>query len=86
MLGKILFIGGRQIAAFEREHVGFSVSHCLGVETGPTRSRIALRALGIGLVISGSRPLNSFVATAEAVCGRGARRRSWSTAPPTTPT
>jgi dTDP-4-amino-4,6-dideoxygalactose transaminase len=73
LLGKTAFIGGPQVAAFEREYAEFSgVRHCVGVANGTDAIEVALRALGIGTGDECILPANSFVATAEAVSRAGA--------------
>jgi dTDP-4-amino-4,6-dideoxygalactose transaminase len=68
------FIGGPQVAAFEREFAEFSMArHCVGVGNGTDAIEIALRALGVGRGDECILPANTFVATAEAVCRTGAR-------------
>ena len=72
VLGRTAFIGGPQVAAFEREYAEFSgVRHCVGVANGTDAIEIALRALGIGAGDECILPANTFVATAEAVCPGG---------------
>ena len=49
VLARTAFIGGPQVAAFEREYAEFiGVPHCVGVANGTDAIEIALRALGIG--------------------------------------
>jgi dTDP-4-amino-4,6-dideoxygalactose transaminase len=68
------FINGPQVAAFEREFAGFSMTrHCVGVANGTDAIEIALRALGVEPGEECILPANTFVATAEAVCRAGAR-------------
>ena len=68
------FIGGPDVAAFEREYAAFTgVGHCVGVANGTDALELALRAVGVtpgGEVVV---PANTFVATAEAVSRIGAR-------------
>lgn len=67
------FIGGPQVAAFEREFAEFSMArHCVAVANGTEAIEIALRALGVGSGNECILPANTFVATAEAVCRAGA--------------
>jgi dTDP-4-amino-4,6-dideoxygalactose transaminase len=67
------FIGGSEVATFEREYGAFAGSkHCVGVANGTDAIEIALRAFGIGPGHECILPVNSFVATAEAVCRAGA--------------
>jgi dTDP-4-amino-4,6-dideoxygalactose transaminase len=68
------FIGGEEVAAFEREFAAFTgVPHCVGVANGTDALELALRAAG---VVAGDEvvlPANTFIATAEAVARVGAR-------------
>jgi dTDP-4-amino-4,6-dideoxygalactose transaminase len=68
------FIGGPQVAAFERDYANaIGVAHCVGVANGTDAIELALRAVGVrrgGEVIL---PANTFIATAEAVERIGAR-------------
>jgi dTDP-4-amino-4,6-dideoxygalactose transaminase len=67
------FVGGVEVAAFEREFAGAcEVAHCVAVSSGTDALVLALRALGVG---PGDRvivPANTFFATAEAVSLVGA--------------
>lgn len=73
VLSRTAFIGGAQVAAFEREYAAFSgVPHCVGVANGTDAIEIALRALGVGPGDECILPANTFIATAEAVCRAGA--------------
>lgn len=73
VFAKTSFIGGPQVAEFERayaQHIG--VAHCVGVANGTDALELALRAAGVtpgGEVIV---PANTFIATAEAVSRIGA--------------
>ena len=68
------FVGGPQVAAFEREYADFSgVQQCIGVANGTDAIEIALRGLGIGAGDECILPANTFIATAEAVRRAGAR-------------
>jgi dTDP-4-amino-4,6-dideoxygalactose transaminase len=68
------FIGGPQVAAFERDFAAFSQTrHCVGVANGTDAIEIALRALDVGHGDECILPANTFIATAEAVCRAGAR-------------
>lgn len=67
------FVGGPQVAEFEREyaaHIG--IRHCVGVANGTDAIEIALRALGVGPGDECILPANTFIATAEAVHRAGA--------------
>ncbi|HUK71779.1 MAG TPA: DegT/DnrJ/EryC1/StrS family aminotransferase, partial [Streptosporangiaceae bacterium] len=49
VLTQMAFIGGPQIAAFEREYAAFTrTRHCVGVANGTDAIEIALRSLGVG--------------------------------------
>ncbi|MET8312183.1 DegT/DnrJ/EryC1/StrS family aminotransferase [Micromonospora sp. NPDC005173] len=68
------FIGGAEVAAFEREYAAFSgVPHCVGVANGTDALELALRAVGVGPGAEAILPTNTFIATAEAVARTGAR-------------
>jgi dTDP-4-amino-4,6-dideoxygalactose transaminase len=73
VLAKTAFIGGPQVAAFEREYAEFTgVPHCVGMGNGTDAIEIALRAVGIGQGDECILPANTFIATAEAVSRAGA--------------
>ncbi len=73
VLGRTAFIGGPQVAAFEREFAAFTgVTDCVGVANGTDAIELALRAGGIGPDDEVILPANSFIATAEAVWRTGA--------------
>ncbi|MGE5286760.1 MAG: DegT/DnrJ/EryC1/StrS family aminotransferase [Micromonosporaceae bacterium] len=73
VLARTAFIGGPQVAAFEREYAEFiSVPHCVAVANGTDAIEIVLRALGIGPGDECILPANTFIATAEAVSRAGA--------------
>jgi dTDP-4-amino-4,6-dideoxygalactose transaminase len=73
VLDRTAYIGGPQVAAFERDYAAFSgVRHCVGVANGTDAVEIALRALGVGRGDECILPANTFIATAEAVCRAGA--------------
>jgi len=68
------FIEGPDVAAFEREFAAFcGVQHCVGVSSGGEALRLALVALGVRAGDEVILPANTFVATALAVSGTGAR-------------
>jgi dTDP-4-amino-4,6-dideoxygalactose transaminase len=74
VLARTAFIGGPQVAAFEREFAAFTEArHCIGVGNGTDAIEIGLRALGVGPGDECILPANTFVATAEAVWRTGAR-------------
>jgi dTDP-4-amino-4,6-dideoxygalactose transaminase len=73
VLARTAFIGGPQVAAFEREYAEFiGVPHCVALANGTDAIEIALRALGIGYGDECILPANTFIATAEAVSRAGA--------------
>ena len=73
VLARTAFIGGPQVAAFEREYAAFvGVPHCVGVANGTDAIEIALRALGVGRGDECILQANTFIATAEAVARVGA--------------
>ena len=73
VLAQTAFIGGPQVAAFEREYAEFiRVPHCVAMGNGTDAIEIALRALGIGHGDECILPANTFIATAEAVSRAGA--------------
>jgi dTDP-4-amino-4,6-dideoxygalactose transaminase len=73
VLARCAFIGGPQVAAFEREFAEFiGARHCVGMANGTDAIEIALRAIGVGDGDECILPANTFIATAEAVCRTGA--------------
>jgi dTDP-4-amino-4,6-dideoxygalactose transaminase len=67
------FVGGAEVAAFEREYAAFcGVAHCVGVANGTDAIELALRAVGVGRGDEVVVPANTFIATAEAVTRTGA--------------
>ena len=67
------FIGGEEVAAFEREYAAFGgTEHCVGVANGTDALELALRAAGVGVGDEVILPANTFIATAEAVVRAGA--------------
>ena len=73
VLARCAFIGGPQIAAFERAYAEFiGTRHCVGMANGTDAIEIALRAIGVGAGDECILPANTFIATAEAVCRAGA--------------
>ncbi|AEV84020.1 DegT/DnrJ/EryC1/StrS aminotransferase [Actinoplanes sp. SE50] len=68
------FVGGPEVAAFEREFADFSgAAHCVGVANGTDAVELALRAAGVGPGDEVVVPANTFVGTAEPVARIGAR-------------
>ncbi len=73
VMANTAFIGGEEVAAFEREYAAFSgVAHCVGVANGTDALELAFRALEIGHGDEVILPANTFIATAEAVARAGA--------------
>jgi dTDP-4-amino-4,6-dideoxygalactose transaminase len=73
IMAKTAFIGGEEVAAFEREYAAFSgVAHCVGLANGTDALELALRAAGVGRGDEVILPANTFIATAEAVARCGA--------------
>jgi len=73
VLAHTAFIGGPQVADFEREYAAFTTArHCIGVANGTDAIEIALRALGVGPGNECILPANTFIATAGAVWRSGA--------------
>lgn len=67
------FVGGPQVAAFERAYARFcGVDHCVGVANGTDAVELALRALGVGRGDEVITAANTFVATVEAIVRAGA--------------
>ena len=74
VIARTAFVGGDEVAAFEREYASFGgVGHCVGVANGTDALELALRAVGVGPGDEVVIPANTFVATAEAVARTGAR-------------
>ncbi|MBB2940416.1 dTDP-4-amino-4,6-dideoxygalactose transaminase [Actinoplanes lutulentus] len=68
------FIGGPEVAAFEKEYAAFSgLPHAIGVANGTDALELAFRAVGVGLGDEVILPANTFIATAEAVARTGAK-------------
>lgn len=67
------FVGGADVAAFEEEYAAYTgVAHCVGVANGTDAVELALRAVGVGPGDEVILPVNTFIATAEAVSRIGA--------------
>jgi dTDP-4-amino-4,6-dideoxygalactose transaminase/serine acetyltransferase len=74
VVGRTAFVGGAEVAAFEREFARASdVAHCVGVANGTDALELTMRALalapGSGVVV----PANTFAASAAAVVRAGLR-------------
>jgi dTDP-4-amino-4,6-dideoxygalactose transaminase len=73
VLAQTAFIGGPQVAEFEKDYATFTgARHCVGVANGTDAIELALRALGVGSGDECILPANTFIATAEAVRRAGA--------------
>lgn len=73
VIARTAFVGGPEIAAFERAYGDFvGVEHVIGVASGTDALEIPLRALGLKAGDEVIVPANSFIATAEAVVRAGA--------------
>lgn len=67
------FIGGPEVAAFEREYAEYiGVEHVVGVSNGTDALELAFRAVGVEAGDEVIMPANTFIATAEAVSRIGA--------------
>ena len=74
VLERSAFIGGAEVAEFERWFAGYcGVRHALGVASGTTALELVLRALDVGAGDEVAIPVNTFIATAAAVVMTGAR-------------
>ena len=68
------FVKGRYVESFERNFADFcGAHHCIGVGNGTDALFIALKAIGLGPGDEVLVPVNTFIATAEAVSMAGAR-------------
>lgn len=68
------FIGGEEVSMFEKEFAQYNgTSTCVGCSNGTDAIIIALKALGIGNGVTVLVPVNSFIATSEAVSMVGAQ-------------
>ncbi|GIJ44554.1 glutamine--scyllo-inositol aminotransferase [Virgisporangium aliadipatigenens] len=73
VIANTAFVGGAEVAAFEREYAEFTgVPYCVGVANGTDALELALRAVGVGPGDEVIIPANTFIATAEAVACAGA--------------
>ncbi|MGZ0711663.1 DegT/DnrJ/EryC1/StrS family aminotransferase (plasmid) [Coraliomargarita sp. W4R53] len=67
------FIGGTEVAAFEREYADYiGVEHVVGTSNGTDALELAYRAVGVGAGDEVIMPANTFIATAEAASRIGA--------------
>jgi dTDP-4-amino-4,6-dideoxygalactose transaminase len=72
-MAEATFIGGPGVTAFEQEYAGFvGAAHCIGVGNGTDALELALRAVGVEAGAEVILPVNTFIATAEAVSRLGA--------------
>ncbi len=73
VLERTAFVGGAEIADFERELAAFvGVGYCVAVANGTDAVELALRAAGVGAGHEVVVPVNTFAATALAVVRAGA--------------
>jgi dTDP-4-amino-4,6-dideoxygalactose transaminase len=73
-LGAGDFVGGKAVRVFEEEYARYlGVGHCVGVGNGTDALELALRAVGVEAGDEVVLPVNTFIATAEAVARCGAR-------------
>lgn len=73
-LDRAAFVGGEQVASFEREYADYIGSaHCIGVGSGTDALRLALLAAGIKAGDDVITSPHTFIATAEAISQCGAR-------------
>jgi dTDP-4-amino-4,6-dideoxygalactose transaminase len=67
------FIHGKAVTSFEESYASYvGVRHCIGVGNGTDAIELSLRASGVGIGDEVLLPVNTFVATAEAVVRAGA--------------
>jgi dTDP-4-amino-4,6-dideoxygalactose transaminase len=67
------FILSQHVKDFEKKFAAFChTDYCIGVNSGTDALLIALKALGIGSGDEVILPVNTFIATAEAICHAGA--------------
>jgi dTDP-4-amino-4,6-dideoxygalactose transaminase len=68
------FVGGQYVSQFECEFAAYvGAEHCVGVSSGTSALELTLRALDIGHGDEVVVPVNTFIATAEAVLFAGGR-------------
>jgi len=73
IMGNGAFIGGPQVAAFEKEFAAFcGVGHCVGLNSGTDALRFALMAAGVGPGDEVITVPHTFIATTEAISQAGA--------------
>src|SRR5439155_2309605 len=74
VIARSAFIGGPELADFERWFAGYcGVRHALGVASGTSALELTFRALGAGHDDEIIAPTHTFVATASAISIAGAR-------------
>jgi dTDP-4-amino-4,6-dideoxygalactose transaminase len=67
------FIGGKAVMEFENAYAeAIGVDHCVGVANGTDALELSLRAVGVSVGGEVVMPVNTFIATAEAVSRIGA--------------
>ncbi len=72
-LSSASFVGGPEVAAFEREYADYiGVRHVVGVSNGTDALELAYRAVGVQPGDEIIMPANTFIATAEAASRLGA--------------
>jgi dTDP-4-amino-4,6-dideoxygalactose transaminase len=72
-LAEASFMGGPEVAAFEREYARYiGVEHVIGVSNGTDALELAYRAAGVTAGDEVVMPANTFIATAEAATRIGA--------------
>jgi dTDP-4-amino-4,6-dideoxygalactose transaminase len=68
------YIGGEDVAAFEKEFAAFQqAEHCIGVANGTDAIEVVLAALALPRGSEVIVPANTFIATSEAVTNQGHR-------------
>ena len=68
------YVGGAAVSAFESAFTALSgIAHCVGVANGTDAIELALRALDLPAGAGVAVPVNTFIATAEAVLRAGLR-------------
>jgi dTDP-4-amino-4,6-dideoxygalactose transaminase len=73
VFARTAFVGGPQVAEFEAAYAAATgVAHCVGVANGTDALELAFRAAGVRAGGEVIMPVNTFIATAEAVVRVGA--------------
>ena len=74
LLKRGAFVGGKEVEHFERQYAEFvGAHHCIGTGNGTDALEMALSAAGVGPGQEVIVPVNTFIATVEAVLRVGAR-------------